>query len=348
MTILQDRLAAIATDTSISSKVRSWANEATSRIEKEYIRGNAQDKAIADLQAKLAALTTAFNQYVASNNALNTSQSNQIAALTTRVAALEPTPPDPLPDPGTPPTTSYPAPPVGPFTLMDGGGTQHHAIDPVDPSGMVIEKLHVQNYDRTGIGIMIWPQQEVTAPVTVRDCIIENVSAIPPRSRNGTSEACLWIGNKTNVNRVKIRNGAWMGMWTGSLCHDSVFEDIEISDCPHVGLYIEHQTKRVVFRRCSFSAMDNAVNIEWWYGGEGSNSILFEDCTFNSTNGWGIFADAGTYDLTVRRCKFLGKNGIALPKNLVDPTKPNNFDAASCDLTGVTGIKTTVHNNAIG
>lgn len=328
MSILTNRNAAIQTNTGINSQLRAWANEATSRIE-------TNSRATVNLTNQLTALTTRV-----------TSLEGRVAALEAKVNPSPPPVPVPVPPPAPAPAPG-PAAPVGPFTEMDGHNLESSAIFDHSPAGKTYEKLHVQNYLRQGIGVMVWPAMDIATPVTIRDSILENVASIPPRSANGTAEACLWVGNKALVNRVKIRNGAWMGMWTGAACFDSVFEDIEVYDCPHVGLYIEHETKRCVFRRCSFTAQDNAVNVEWWYGGKGSNSLVFEDCEFHSVNGWGIFADAGTYDLTVRRCKFSGLNGIALPRNLAGPT-PNNFDAQTCDLSGVTGTKTLIHNNAIG
>jgi hypothetical protein len=232
--------------------------------------------------------------------------------------------------------------------VKDGGFASDNGIFEYNPNGKTYEKLHIKNYVRRALGYMVWPTKEIADAVTVRDCIFENVTMNPPRSSNGTAEACLWVGNKSNVSRVKIRNGAWMGMWTGASCFDSVFEDIDLADCPSVGLYIEHDTKRCVFRNCKFSAASNAVNIEWWYDGHGSNSLLFENCWFHSDSGWGMFVDAGTYDVTVRNCKFTGAKGINLPQRLVDPSKPNKLDIASCDFSGVTGLKTSTHNNAIG
>lgn len=339
MSALTDKKTALQSDASISSRIRTWIYEATNRIEANTAEDEAEAAARVALAGRVSALE-ATAAHLAADLAAANAATVQLAA---RVSALEPIAAEPPPDPPAPLVA-----PVGPFTLMDGGGTEPSGVFDYNPSGSVYEKLHVQNYTGWGIGAMRNPAADIAVPVVVRDCIIENVAAVPPGSDDGRSEACLWIGNRAAVDRVQIRNGAWMGMWTGAACFDSVFQDIEVSDCPGTGLYIEHETKRAVFRRCKFSAVGNAVNIEWWYGGKGSNSIVFEDCEFHSETGWGIFADAGTYDVTVRRCKFTGNNGIALPQNLADPSMPNVLDVASCDFSGVAGIAHDTHGNAIG
>lgn len=309
MSILQDKLAALLTDTSISSRIRAWIKEATVRIE---------------------------------------GADTKMVALTKRVEELEKPSPVPAPTPApaqAPAPTTFPNPPVGPFTEINGGGTKDSGIFTYNPAGQVIEKLHVSNMLSYGVGAMVWPAKEITTPVTIRDCIIEDVSRVVPKSSDGTAEACLWVGNKAVVNRVRLRRGAWMGMWTGAACFDSVFEDIEVAECP-IALYIEHQTKRCVFRNCSFRAVDNAVNIEWWYTGQGSNSITFENCRFHSDRGWGMFIDAGTYDIHLVACTFTGAKGLTHPTRLVQPL-PNTWDAAT-DFSGVAGTKILAHSNAVG
>jgi hypothetical protein len=62
----------------------------------------------------------------------------------------------------------------------------------------------------------------------------------------------------------------------------------------------------------------------------------------------GIFIDAGNFGNKIRRIHFWGPgNAIYLPNNLLDPTKPNTVDLASCIFEN-SGAQVLYHDDAIG
>lgn len=229
------------------------------------------------------------------------------------------------------------APPVGPYTVIDGEGTRAFS-----PAAFVrtalpatIRKLDVRNMTEYGVGSQQWYPPKVATPgrTLIEDCIVEHVAAVPPLSSNGTSEACAWIGNPSDVRRLRLTDGAWMGMWTGSRCIGSVIEDVTIEG-PGVGLYCEHTTKDSTFRRFKIATDGPGIVLEWWYrhspgpyvgDGEmqGTSGCVFEDmdifCPTGDDKTSGIFADAGTFGCVFRRIRFWGPGvGIRMP----DPNHP--------------------------
>ena len=261
----------------------------------------------------------------------------------------------PVTPPPPPPPPSGVAPPVGPFTVLDGnyGSAANPAAFVRTTSSTTIKKLNVKRYTGYGIGAMQYYPPTVQNPgrTTVEDCIAEEITSNPPGSMDGTGEAGFWFGNPTDAKRLIARNCGWMGMWTGSKASGSIIEDFQIEQARGVGLYVEHVTSNSVFRRFKIKSAGNGINIEWWYGGEGSSNLLFEDgdiyCPPNlDYRSAGVFADAGTFGCTFRRIRFWGPgNAIGLPNKLVDPSKPNKVEDCVFENSGQ---KVYYHNNNIG
>lgn len=225
--------------------------------------------------------------------------------------------------------------PRGPFTVIDGHG--------VDPQGILFDawamergaprhydRLHCLNHRANNGQFMAWSDGEalpVNPPIRISDCIFEHASASPPGSANGTAEANLWVGLSAHVNRVVLRDGAWMGLWTGGSCHGSTFQNLRISE-QRIGIYMEHDTTKCRFRDLLISA-DTGITVEWSYGGHGSHSNVIEDFDITCTDpqGYGIFLDGGPYGFTIRNGVIRGGAGISVPRldprYMVDPFKPN-------------------------
>lgn len=258
------------------------------------------------------------------------------------------------------------APPVGPFVTVDGAfqtstGVYYGAYE-LAQGKREIKKYIVRNHTDINVGAMNWKDgaaHPISSPVLIEDIIAEGASRTPPRSADGTSEANMWVGTTAIARRFVLRNGAWMGLWTGGLggpgmgCQNSLFEDFEVLDQPHIGIYIEHETANTTFRRFRVRSQGTGINVEWWYredNGEmgGSHGLIIEDFDIRSEEDWGIFIDAGNYDITIRNGKLSGHAGIAHPKNLVDPTKPIKIDWATIDTSELEGPREMVHDNAIG
>lgn len=268
--------------------------------------------------------------------------------------------------PGSSSSGSLVAPPVGPFTIFDGNYTAD--TDPaffVRTAGPVtLQKIQIQEYTGWGIGSMqYFPPADPTPERTlVEDCIALNISADPPGIRDGTGEAGFWFGNPTTARRIHAENVSWMGIWTGNLCQGTavdpcIFEDVKVKQpntgSAGIGIYVEHVTKYAIFRRFDVETTNgNGINIEWWYGGEGSSNLVFEDGRVYCPNprnldyrDAGIFADAGTYGCTFRRITFWGPgNALGLPNNLASPV-PNVVE--DCIFQNG-GSQVYYHDNVIG
>ena len=271
----------------------------------------------------------------------------------------------------TPPTGSptAPAPPVGPFTILDGNyGVSSYPATFIRTAGAAeLLKHQVQEVTGYGVGSMQYypPAVEDTGFSTFADCIAQDVKRSPPGASGGTAEACFWFGNRTLASRLYGTRSGWMGMFTGSKCHNSVIEDFELYQFP-VGLYIEHVTHTTTFRRFKIhGTADQAVaggtetggvlaarsiSIEWWYTGEGSYNLTFEDgdiyCPAGNSPRAGVYVDAGNYGIVFRRCRFWGPGkAVYLPTNRVGGGADAVFDSCWFEQSGQS---ITYHTNAIG
>lgn len=240
-------------------------------------------------------------------------------------------------------------PPVGPFEVIDPNYSKMFGVELRNAGGGSIVKKHVKRVTGYGIfNMQYYPPGPASGETTIiEDCIADDVTANPPFKMDGTGEAGFWFGNKTRARRFVANRCSWMGVWTGSQCFDSIFEDFEILQSKHIGLYVEHSTMRSVFRRFRIESVKNGINIEWVYGGVGSHMNSFEDgeiyCPPGAT---GVFVDAGNYGNVFRRIRFHGPgDAIGFPKNLVDSYRPNQYD--NCVFENE-GRKVFYHDNAIG
>lgn len=275
-----------------------------------------------------------------------------------RIMALEAKPP-------VPPAPPVVQPPQGPFTQRSGDLFLRTG------SGTTTEKLHVTSAPGYGIGNMRWPYAGPSTGIwTLRDCKVQNVAAAPPRSRDGTAEAGFWIGERTDGARLESWNSAWMEMFTGAACKGSRFTDVDLHDNPHVGLYMEHVTTDVEFRRSSFGGSrlgvvtdSSSINVEWWYpdavygptlpysGKAGSFNCKFIDCDIYCppvTHPFvcGAFLDAGTFGFEFIRCRFWGPgNAVGLPRRLMSATENKLFD---CVFENGGKREPFYHDNVIG
>lgn len=263
-----------------------------------------------------------------------------------------------------PPTGLSPiAAPIGPFTEVDGNYATDHGIYRSGPGPYApIKGVYAHEHIRSNISAMNWHDGRSWpvsgAPVVIEDIICEDCHANPPLSLNGTAECNLWVGCNADVKRVVLKRGAWMGLWTGGSapmgsgggCWGSIFEDLTIVE-QRIGIYVEHTTEGTTFRRLHIEASMTGVNVEWWYNGIGSRSCLFEDGYVKVPSGQpAFFLDAGTYGFTLRNL-VIEDGYIALPRNLVDPSKPNVVEnVRRLDGTPLTEANGGIvyHSNLIG
>jgi hypothetical protein len=257
-----------------------------------------------------------------------------------------------------------PDPPVGPFTEIDGNYATEYGASWLGSGSRTFQKLYIHENNRDNIRAMHWSNgsaQPVPAdnPIIVEDCKLYDASASPPLDLGGTAESNLWIGGRANVNRVDLRRGAWMGLWTGGIttnpvagCYQSTFTNMSITE-QRVGIYCEHVTKECTFSNFVIEAEENGVYIEWWYGGIGSNDLLFEDFEIDITgggwgprDGYGFMLDAGTYGCTIRNGIIRGGKGIELPNHRAGPGTANTVTNV-VDENG-DPVTITYHDRPIG
>lgn len=275
----------------------------------------------------------------------------------------EPPPPEPTP---TPPPVSGLSPiaaPVGPLTDRVGGqyGAYLGPYEILNQGKRLVEKLHCRDQTDDNVRIMAWQNgqaQPVAPPVEVHDLVLEDASRATPMSANGTTESNLWIGSTANVSRCELRRGAWMGLWTGGICtvaqggcYRAKFEDMKITE-QRVGIYVEHNTRESEFRRMLIGSKSIGIKVEWWYSGQGSHHLLFEDMRIdcglqndgNIPADAAVWVDAGNYAVTFRNI-VIPQGRVYLPNRRVVDIANTTTNVRRPDGSAVPIV---YHDRAIG
>ncbi len=199
---------------------------------------------------------------------------------------------------------------------LDGHGVIETGVLARQPEGLVVARVVARNF--TGYGVLV-DQNSVAAHVSdvplLEDLDLAHVSRPVRRSSNGRAEACLWIGNTAVVRRVRTRDCAWEGIWTGSSARGALFEHLDI-DGSSTGIYMEHFTQGATFQRMRIGPnVDKGVNCEWadpsWDSLPGCTDNLIQDSYFD-TRVAGVYLDEGTTRTTVRRSIFVNQKWAAI------------------------------------
>jgi hypothetical protein len=202
-------------------------------------------------------------------------------------------------------------------TVVRGHGVLGSGILARQPEALVVRRVVVS--DVTDFGIVIDANERdrgiVRPGFRLADADVSRVARIPPRSSNGTAEACVWIGNTGTVRRVRARSCAWAGLWTGSAALRAVFERIDIDDA-RTGVYVEHFTHNSIFRKVRVgSGVRMGLVAEWadpaWNGAPASVDNVVEDSHFDSSL-VGVYLDEGTTRTTIRRSVFRRQSWAAI------------------------------------
>jgi hypothetical protein len=195
-------------------------------------------------------------------------------------------------------------------TTVRGHGDLSAGIEVRRPEGLVIERLVARDFRDFGVLV---DANELDPPASARgfrltDIDVADVSRPTPGSSDGRAEACVWIGNRGSVRRVRARSCAWSGLWTGTATRRARFDAVDVDDAP-TGVYIEHFTHDSVFSRLRIgSGVRIGVTAEWadpgWGRRPASVDNVIEDSRFASTHA-GVYLDEGTTGTTVRRSTFV-------------------------------------------
>lgn len=210
------------------------------------------------------------------------------------------------------------------------------AIAARQPEGLQIKRVVASGFRSTGIYVDADKfGLTVAAPPVLEDLTISNVSRPVAKSSGGTSEACLWVGNTAKVSRIKVRNCAWTGVWTGTAVKNATFSDLDIDASANgIGLYLEHFTTNTTFQRLKIgpNLLLGAI-CEWadpaWNYKPACDGVILQDATVDTTCA-GIYLDEGTRNTTARRTTFINqaKGAFATTNtsyNILKDTQGNDY-----------------------
>ena len=177
--------------------------------------------------------------------------------------------------------------------------------------GFVGRRIVARNLTSDGIVIDTYPRRVrfVRAPV-LSDLDVAHVARPRPRSSNGTSEACLWLAVTVSVDRARVRDCAWTGVWVGFNAVGGHYDTLDIDGTP-VGVYLEHYTTASTFSHLFVGhGVRVGVNCEWAdpaYGRRpASVRNVIRDSVFESYE-TGVFMDEGTRLTSVVDSSFRGQ-----------------------------------------
>lgn len=196
-------------------------------------------------------------------------------------------------------------------TTFEGNSVISSGILAREVEGVVIRRVVARDFRDWGVIVdPNTPSYTPATPPVLEDVDSANVSWPDARASNGTAEACVWVGVKAVVRRLKARNCAWEGLWVGTGTRDSVFEDLDLNDTD-IGVYIEHFASHTTFRRVhAGSNVIRGLTCEWadpaWGSRAACSDVVIEDSYFD-TKVIGVYLDEGTTHTTVRNTTFVNQ-----------------------------------------
>jgi parallel beta-helix repeat protein len=178
-----------------------------------------------------------------------------------------------------------------------------------------------------------WTHAPTVAPV-VTDADISSVHRPVRGASDGTAESGLWAGAGCLCARIRVRDTGWSGVETAGNVNGGVFKDLDIGDVhgtvpaggpgragapAGVGIYVEHYTRRTVFRRVHVHAGGGVkprigLHAEW------------ADPAYAGTNPENPFVGAA-FDVTVENSLFdTSHDGIYLSDSTRSVIRRNRFE----------------------
>jgi hypothetical protein len=192
-------------------------------------------------------------------------------------------------------------------TVLRGHGVVAAGIVARQPAGFVGKRIVARNFTDYGVLVDANRPDADVGRFLLQDIDVANVSRRPPRSANGTAEACVWVGNTGIVRRVRVRNCAWMGVWTGTSATGTLVEHVDVDRTP-TGIYIEHFTTKSTFQRIHVRpSVRIGIVAEWADPARGGRPASVDNVIQNSlfeSYLCGVYLDEGTTRTTVRRSVF--------------------------------------------
>jgi hypothetical protein len=202
-------------------------------------------------------------------------------------------------------------------TRLRGNGVLRAGISARRPDGLRIGRVHVRGF--TDYGLLVDANDPargtLAEPFAIHDADVARIGRPDPGSSNGRAEACVWIGNTGSVRRVRARDCAWSGLWTGTATSRAWIDEVDV-DGTRTGVYIEHFTRDSTFRRVRVGPdVRIGLTAEWadpaWGGRPASDGNLIELSRFESRLA-GVYLDEGTTRTTIRSSSFAGQSWAAI------------------------------------
>jgi hypothetical protein len=170
-----------------------------------------------------------------------------------------------------------------------GNHALQNAILAHSTSALIVKRAMIRGLNANGIVVIAAHPDYLTdspsVPPVIEDIDVSGIYQTPRGKSNGTAESGLWLGVKCTVNRVRVSDTGWMGIWTGANCNDAVLSDITIDNIwtqnpvtgdvgGGVGIYVEHFTRRCVIQRFHIGParafpwepghyLSTGINLEW-------------------------------------------------------------------------------------
>lgn len=165
---------------------------------------------------------------------------------------------------------------------FNGNRAVAKAIEARETSGLVVKRCIIKDFIEYGVFWQSYYPKYLydtpDIPPIIEDCDISGIYHTVRGGMNGTGEAGIWASTECIVNRVRIRDTGWMGLWTGANCNNATFSNITIDNCykdddHSIGIYVEHWTRNCVFQYLQIGPvsgvsrpghrMDIGITTEW-------------------------------------------------------------------------------------
>jgi len=170
-------------------------------------------------------------------------------------------------------------------------------------------------------------------PALVEDVYAEDcVWRTNPCGSNGTAEVPIWIGMRSTVRRVHAHQnpsyasggsgskpnygGLAGGVWTGTNCDASRFDDVTVSGALLFGVYNEHFSRNCIWTKfyCAPS-VTIGWHVEWadpaWGGVPGAVNTMLDNYLIEASC-IGVNLDEGSANIAIKNGEFKGQAWAAI------------------------------------
>ncbi|HVF76693.1 MAG TPA: hypothetical protein VNA28_00225 [Solirubrobacteraceae bacterium] len=205
-------------------------------------------------------------------------------------------------------------------TTFHGDGAVGTAILALQPAGLTVRRVRIRAFRDNGVRASDNDPSSQARIRAITDVDVRGVKRSPAGSCDGRCEFGVWIGHRVRrpVERIRIRDFGWSGLWTGNRADDLRLRDLDIDGSARPNgnaVYLEHTTRRAILERFRLGP-DIQIGIisEWDYGtlptGAGVDNVirhgLIRMAAGARAKRAGVVADDGTERMTITHVSFRG------------------------------------------